>query len=224
VSIFWINSDREIQHVKSTDYGVSWGSPEIISYSPTTSIKGIAAAYKPNGDLAIFFAGQMTLYAKKRISGGWQSKVAWDKSTGNLSGVATVYDSDWNLFVSGQDSDDNFKLWSLIYGDGGDVSTGDWSDLKEFASAPSGGDFEYRGVYMDKLDVYRGFYVEKFTGTEAYNRPFWSHSVPETSFLACLCREPVPFNLSSEYGMAIAHHGDYCWLSIPSGVWRAKLT
>jgi hypothetical protein len=34
----------------------------------------------------------------------------------------------------------------------------------------------------------------------------------------------VPFNLSSEYGLAIAHHGDYCWLSNPSGVWRAKLT
>ncbi|GAI16622.1 unnamed protein product, partial [marine sediment metagenome] len=34
----------------------------------------------------------------------------------------------------------------------------------------------------------------------------------------------MPFNLSSEYGLAIAHYGDYCWLSNPSGVWRAKLT
>jgi len=224
VSIFWINSDREVRHIKSTDYGVNWGSPQIIDYSPTTSIKGLAAAYKPNGDLAIFFADQATLYVKKRISGNWQTKAAWDKNTGNLSGVATVYDSDWNLFVSGQDSNNNFKLWSLVYGDGGDVSPGDWSDLKEFASAPSGGDFEYRSVFMDKPDVYRGFHVEKFTGTEAYSRPCWSHSVPETDFIESLWREPVPFNLSSEYGVAIAHHGDYCWLSTPYGVWRAKLT
>ncbi len=56
VSIFWINSSREIRHLKSTDYGVRWGSPQIIDYSPTTNASGLAAAYKPNGDLAIFFA------------------------------------------------------------------------------------------------------------------------------------------------------------------------
>jgi hypothetical protein len=36
--------------------------------------------------------------------------------------------------------------------------------------------------------------------------------------------EPVPFDLSSEYGMAITHYGDYGWLSTPSAVWQAKLT
>ncbi len=34
----------------------------------------------------------------------------------------------------------------------------------------------------------------------------------------------MPFNLSSEYGLAMAHHGDYGWLSSPAGVWRAELT
>ena len=224
VSIFWINSGREIRRIKSTDYGVNWGSPELIDYSPTTAIYGLAAAYKPNGDLAIFFADQATLYVKKHVGGSWQSKVAWDKTTGDLSGVAAVYDADWNLFVTGQDSADNFKLWSLIYGDGGDVASGTWSALKEFASAPSDGNLEYCRAFMDKPDVYRCFYIEKFTGTEAYNRPFWSHSVPGTEFLDNLWHEPIPFDLSSEYGMAIAHHGDYCWLSTPYGVWRAKLT
>jgi hypothetical protein len=32
----------------------------------------------------------------------------------------------------------------------------------------------------------------------------------------------VPFNLNSEYGVAITHHGDYAWLSTPYGVWRAE--
>ncbi len=224
VSIFWINLNREIRHLKSTDYGVSWGSPQLIDYSPTTSVNGLAAAYKTNGDLSIFFADQEILYAKKRVGGSWQSKVAWDKTTDDLSGVAVVYDADWNLIVSGEDSADNFKLWSLVYGDGGDVTSGTWSELKEFASAPSDGDFEYHRVFMDKPDVYRSFYVEKFTGTEAYCRPFWSHSVLNSKFLDNLWREPVPFNLSSEYGMAVAHHGDYCWLSTPDGVWRAGLT
>ena len=58
---------------------------------------------------------------------------------------------------------------------------------------------------------------------KSYNRPFWSHSVPESKFIDNLWHEPVPFNLASQYGLAIAHHGDYGWLSAPYGVWRAKL-
>jgi hypothetical protein len=223
VSIFWINGDREIYQLKSTDSGINWGSPELIGYSATSAIGGMAASYKSNGDIALFFADQTNLYVMKRISGSWGGRVAWDKSTGNLSGVATVYAGDWNLVVTGRDSGDNFKLWSLVYGDGGEVAVGTWSSLKEVASAPSDGDFEYQSPFMDKPDVYRVFFVEKYAGTEAYARPFWSHIVAESSFLSSLWHEPVPFDLSGDYGLAIAHHGDYCWLSAPYGVWRAKL-
>lgn len=224
VSIFWIKSNREIRRIKSTDCGVTWGSPELIDYAPTTSIGGLAAAYKPGGDLAIFFADQSSLYVKKNVDGEWQTKSAWDKTTGDLSGVACVYNGDWNLVVTGEDSSGNFKLSSLVYGDGGDVTAGNWSGLKELASAPSGGDFEYRQPFLDKTDVYRCFFVEKFTGTEAGNRPFWSHSVLDAKYLDSLWREPVPFNLASEYGLAIAHYGDYGWLTGPSHVYRAGLT
>jgi len=224
VSIFWINSDREIYRLKSTDCGANWGSPELIDYSPTTAVYGIAADYKPNGDMALFFADQATLYVKKYINSSWQGKVAWNKTTGDLSGVAVVYDGDWNLLITGKDSDDNFKLWSLVYGDGGELSSGVWSDLKELASAPSDGDFEYQRVFMNKPDVYRCFFIEKFSGTQSYNRPFWSHSVVDTKFIDNLWHEPAPFELSSEYGVAMAHHGDYCWLSTPYGVWQAELT
>jgi hypothetical protein len=223
VSIFWIKSDRKIYQLKSTDYGVSWGSPQLIGYTPTPAINGVAASYKPNGDIALFFADQANLYVMKRLGGSWGGKVAWDKSTGDLSGVATVYGTDWNLFITGKDSGGNFKLWSLVYGDGGDVAPDTWSELRNFASAPSDGSFEYRTPFMDKPDVYRGFFVEKFSGITPYNRPFWSHSTLEGKFIDNPWHEPVPFNLSCQYGMAIAHHSEYCWLSTPYGVWRAKL-
>jgi hypothetical protein len=224
VSTFWIKSDRKIYQLKSTDCGASWGSPQLIGYTPTTAIGGVAASYKPNGDIALFFADQATLYVMKRTGGSWGDRVAWDKSTGDLSGVATVYGDDWNLFVTGRDSSDNFKLWSLVYGDGGDVAAESWSALREFASAPSDGGFEYRTPFMDKPDVYRCFFVEKFSGDKPYSRPFWSHLAVEGSFIDNQWHEPVPFNLSCQYGMAIAHYGEYCWLSTPYGVWRAELT
>ncbi|OGO30707.1 MAG: hypothetical protein A2Z29_00565 [Chloroflexi bacterium RBG_16_56_11] len=223
VSIFWIKTNREIRRIKSTDYGVSWGGPELIDYAPSSAIYGLAAAYKPGGDLAIFFADQSTLYVKKHSGGQWQAKAAWDKATGNLSGVAAIYDGDWDLIVSGKDSAGNFKLWGLVYGDGGSVPAGNWSALKELASAPMNGAFEYRQPFLDKPDVLRCFFVEKFTGTQAYSRPFWTHTIPGTTFIEGLWRESVPFNLSAEYGLAPAHHGDTAWLCGPDGVWTATL-
>jgi len=222
-SIFWIKGDRKLYHLKSTDYGASWASPQLLTYTPTTAINGLACAYKPNGDIAVFFADQATLYVMKRVNDSWQGKIAWDKTTGDLSGVAVVYGDDWNLFVTGRDSDDNFKLWSLVYGDGGDAAEGVWSELKEFAAAPSDGYFEYRTAFMDKPDVCRCFFVESFSGNQAYSRPGWSYSIPEAKFIDNLWHEPVPFNLTSQYGLAVAHHGDYCWLTSPCGVWRAGL-
>jgi len=228
VSIIWIKSNREIRRIKSTDNGANWGSPELIDYTPSASIYGVAAAYKSNGDLAIFFADQSTLYVKKCISGQWQTKTAWNKTTGVLSGVGAIYDSDWCLLVTGKDTTGNYKLWSLVYGDGGGTPAGTWSALKEIASAPSGGNFVYKQPFLDKTataaDVCHCIYVEEYTGSEAYSRPYRSHIVPGTAFSDGLWREPAPFNLSSQYGLAMAHYEDYGWLASPSGVWRASLT
>ena len=221
VSLFWVKSNREVRRIKSTDYGASWGSPELLDYSPTTFVYGLAAAYKQNGDVAIFFIDQSTLYVKKCVSGQWQAKSAWDKTTGDLSGVACVYGNDWDLLVTGQDTDGNYKLWSLVYGDGGDVSAGAWSALKELSSAPSGENFQFLQPFLDKTDTFRCFFIEKFTGTEACSRPMWSHTVVGTEYPEGLWRESVPFNLTSEYGLAMAHGDDYAWLSSANGVWRA---
>lgn len=221
VSLFWIKSNREVRRIKSTDYGASWGSPELLDYTPTTSVYGISAAYKSNGDVAVFFADQSSVYVKKCIGGQWQAKSAWDKSTGDLSGVTCIYDKDWDLLVTGKDTDGNYKLWSLVYGDGGEVSTGTWSELKELSSAPSGEDYQFLQSFLDKTETHRCFFIEKFTGTEAYSRPMWSQALVDTDYTEGLWREPVPFNLSSEYGLAMAHGDEYAWLSTADGVWRA---
>lgn len=223
VSIFWVTGGTAIRRIVSTDCGVNWGEPETIDYTPTATINGLAAAYTPEGDLAVFFADEWLLFAKCRIGGNWQTKTSWDKSTGDLSGIAAHYDGDWNLAVTGKDTSGNYKLWSLVYGNGGDVPSGEWSDLKEFASAPADGDYEFLRVFMDKPDVSRCFYVEKYGGNEAYQRPFWSHAIPDTAFTDNLWLEPVPFDFSTEYGLAVAHDSTWCWLSNPRGVWRARL-
>ncbi len=223
VSIFWINISRQICRMKSIDNGITWDGPEIIDYSPSTAVNGLAAVYKPNGDLSIFFGDQSVLYVKKRISGSWQAKISWDKTTGDLSGVAVIYDGDWCLLVTGVNTVGEHKVWWLIHGDGFQLPTGDWSGLNVMASAPAGSNYVYSSPFLDKLDTFRCFFIEKFNGVESYKRPFLSHAIPGTGFNSSVWREVVPFNLTSEYGLAIVHHDNYCWLSTPYGVWRASL-
>jgi len=223
VNIFWVNSASELKHMQSGDYGATWGNAGIIDYAPSSLVYGMSAAYKPNGDIAVCFTAGNYVHVKGRALGVWQDAAAWDKSTGEITSVAAVYDSDWLLAVTGRDAQGNYKVWSLVYGDGSAVPAGEWSGLSELASAPAGGDYEYRAAFTDRPDVHCMFYVEKFSGTEPYYRPCWSHAVRDVPFLSGLWREPVPFNLACEYGVAMAHHGDFCWLSTPSGVWRASL-
>ncbi len=223
VYIFWIKSDRKIQLITSINYGSSWSAVQLIDYAPSTAINGISAACKTNGDIALFFADQSTLYVKKLVNGQWQPKSAWNKSTGGLSGMSAFYDNDWLLFITGKDSGGNYKLWSLVYGDEGNLPAGNWGELKTFAEAPSDDNYSYRHTFLDKPDVFRCGYIEKFEGNEAYSRPFFSYTIDSTAFANNLWYEPQPFDLSSEYGLAAAHYNDCCWLSSANGVWRASL-
>ena len=149
------------------------------------------------------------------------SRVAWDRTTGDLSGVGCTYDGDWDLLVTGVDTDGNERLWSLVYGDGVAVPAGTWSSLVTLAAAPSGGDFSFARPFLDTPDVYRGVYSEIYTGNVASQRPYLSRTVPGADFTGGLWTEPVPFDFTASYGLAVAHDDDYVWLTHPTGVWRA---
>src|SRR5271157_3903243 len=53
--------------------------------------------------------------------------------------------------------------------------------------------------------------------------PYFSNSIPEAGFSDNLWCEPSPFNPPCEYGLAMAHAGNYGWLSTANGVWRTSL-
>ena len=224
VSLFYLQSTCTITRKKSTDSGATWSSTDYPGYSPSgTGVTGAAAAYKSANNLALFFIDTYTVYVIELVAGVWQSRTAWTLSTGSLSGIACCYDDDWKLVLSGQDTDGNYKVWSLIYGDGDEAADGAWSALKTIATAPSGGDYQYSGVSLDQPDQYRLFYTEIFSGTTAYNRPFSSHTLPGTAYPDSRWREPVPFETESASGLALAHSATYAWAATPSGVWRASL-
>jgi hypothetical protein len=81
----------------------------------------------------------------------------------------------------------------------------------------------YRAPFLSRSDTYRLTFVEQYTGTVAYSRPYHSHAPASADYASNLWREPSPFDLASEYGQAMAASASAAWLSTPSGVWTAPL-
>jgi hypothetical protein len=108
-----------------------------------------------------------------------------------------------------------------VFGDGFSQASGTWSALREVSRASAGTGVSFRAPFLSRPDTYRLSFVEKYTGTAAYNRPYLSHSPATADFAANLWREPVPFDLATDYGLALAFSASAVWASTPSGVWAA---
>jgi hypothetical protein len=224
VLLFYIDTDqRTIQVRESTDYGATFGSAVPIT-TAGAAVGWLAAAINPSDVACLFYSVGGTVYAVKRTGGSWGSPFAWSNSAAAITGIGCNYQGDWNLAICGQDSAGQNKVWTCVYGDGYSGSPGSWSNLAELTVASPNSDVEFRCPYVNFPDVFRIFFVEKYSGTASYSRPYWSHSLATAEFISNLWREPVPFNLTSNYGVAMAHSSSHAWLSTPSGVWRAPLT
>jgi hypothetical protein len=224
VLLFHVDIDqRTILVRESTDYGATFGSPTSIT-TAASAVGWLAAAINDSDVVCLFYSVAGTVYAVKRTGGSWGSPSAWTNSSAAITGIGCVHQGDWNLAICGQDSSGSNKVWTCVYGDGYSQSPGTWSSLAELTVASPGSNVDFRCPYVNFPDAFRIFFVEKYSGTAAYSRPYWSHSLATAEFISNLWREPVPFNLASSYGLALAHSGSYAWLSAPSGVWRAALS
>jgi hypothetical protein len=224
VLLFYVGTDQQTVCCReSNDYGATFGDAVAITAAGST-VGWLASAINPSNTVCLFYSVGGMVYAVKRTGGTWGTPSAWTNSAAAIKGIGCVHQGDWNLVVCGQDSDGSNRVWTCVYGDGYSRNPGVWSSLTELTVASAGSNVEFRCPYLDFPDVFRLFFVEKYSGTESYSRPYWSHSLASADFIANLWREPVPFNLSCNYGVAMAHGGSYAWLSTPYGVWRAPLS
>jgi hypothetical protein len=154
---------------------------------------------------------------------GWEPW-DWTNALSVCSGIAVAYLNDWNLAVSGRDAGDKRGVWSCIYGDGGSAPVNTWTALKEIllAEIDSNTDYKYPKLAYDGT-IHRLTFLEVFAATETYSRPYLSFLLPGSLFLDNLWREPYPFNLSSDYGLAIVCSSNFAFLTTPYGVWQATL-
>ena len=224
VLLFYVDTDGVTIRVReSQDYGATLGSPVTVA-TAAGAVGWLAAALKSDGTALLLYSVGGTVYAVKRSGGTWGDPAPWTNSAATIAGLACVYYGDFNVAAAGTNADGDAKLWTTIYGDGLNQPVGVWSSLKEVAAADVGSGVSFRAPFLDRPDTFRLFFVEEYTGTQAYSRPLWSYFPASQDFVAEAWREPVPFDLSSQYGMALAHDSTWAWLATPSGVWRASLS
>jgi len=223
VLLFYVGTNgRTIYLRESSDYGASFGSPATIT-TPASAVGWLAAALKSNGTALLIYSVGGTVYRVKRSGGTWGSPAAWTNSLSSVSGLACQYWLDFNVLVAGADSQSRNKVWSTIYGDGYFEALDVWSPLREVTGASAGSNVEFRAPFVAYADTFRATFVEKYTGSESYDRPCFSYSPVAADYVDNIWREPVPLELSGQYGLALASSADALWLTAPWGVWQAPL-
>ncbi|MBI2165381.1 MAG: hypothetical protein HYU29_03125 [Chloroflexi bacterium] len=226
VYLFFVDSvdNKSLYLRQSNDYGATWTGPDLVLLPSVDQVKWLAAAESNSSALALFYVSSTPwVYVTRRISGVWSTPSSWPHSLASITGIACVYQGDWNLMVTGRDSTAN-RAWTCIYGDGASQSPETWSGLKEIAKAETDSLVEFHTPFITYPDVFRCSFVEKYGGTASYSRALLAHTLPGTSFSDSHWREASPFNLSTSYGMALAQGGGNLWLSTPFRVWRGDLS
>jgi len=226
VMIFYVDVEdgASIYYRESNDNGATWNAPAKAITPVVTSVRWVAAAIKPGGAVALFYASDTAMvYVMKRSGGSWGNPSDWSNSVSAMTGMVAVFYEDWDLVVTGTNAYGDHHVWTCIYGDGVRQALNTWSSLRSFASARSDSLIQFHNPFLVVADVLRLTFVEKHTGAVAYQRPLWSHSLPGASFADQRWREAVPFNLDLQYGLALAGNTSRLWLSTPSGVWEGNV-
>lgn len=113
----------------SSDYGVTWGAwIQMLNTCPCE--RGIAMAYKSNGDLGVVHASDVSdptsLYFQKRVSGSWSSGAGQISGDYEVSALALYHDGDWNMLALMLDGS-YIRLARAIWGDGDQYPVGTFS-------------------------------------------------------------------------------------------------
>lgn len=223
LNIFYVEPrGTSLYRLESTNRGASWSGP-IAVHSPNRGrISWIAAAADDSGALGLFYAtAANAVYFIKQSGLQWTEALAWSERVASITGMACAYRGGWNLAIAGaEQSSGDAKVWTCVHGDGATLADGAWSPLREMNTAQSTSGVSFHHPYLAGADVMRLTFVERYTGTSNYQRSAHTHARAGSSYADNLWREPVPLNIASTYGVAIASSASHLWLCTPGGVWQ----
>jgi hypothetical protein len=224
VLLFCVDSGgTQVNVCESTDNGATLGAA-VTAATGASAVTWLAADVKSSGDAIVAYSVGANVLAARRLAGAWGAPVAWPNSAASIAGIACTHSGDWNVAVCGTDSLGQSFVWTTLVGDGFSLPAGTWAaSLKEVMRSSPSSSVAYRAPFLSHIDTYRLTFVEEFSGTSSYSRPYHAYTPASADYIANLWREPVPFDVASQFGQAIAASSTAAWLSTPSGVWTAPI-
>ncbi|MCJ7514516.1 MAG: hypothetical protein MUO89_00895 [Dehalococcoidia bacterium] len=114
---------------QSSDHGATWGSwTAMMNARPCE--RGVAIAYKSNGDCLIVHASDVndptSLYIQKRTGVTWSTGLGQRNGDWEIIDLAIYYDGDWNIIALVQEGS-YISVVRMVYGDGYKVTAGTWA-------------------------------------------------------------------------------------------------
>lgn len=206
VHLMWVGGiSRNIRHMVSTDYGAIWSTPiQAISEPSGSQMTGLCAAMRAaNSDVYLFYtvdpggAGADDLLKVLVYSGGsWGSATSWSYGVRYaFCGIDVAWSGDFHLVVAGREASSpyDYRLWAVVYGDGGEYTAGTWHALEPVESSDNT-DYRYQEPSLCHIDTARLSYLDRYAGTGGYRRATLSAHVPFASFGEPYWTEPAPFD------------------------------
>jgi len=157
-----------LYYKRSTDSGATFGAfTAMMNARPCE--RGCAAAFKPNGDLAVVHASDKndptSLYIQRRTAGTWSTGLGQISGDHAISALALYYNGDWNILALLLDGS-YIRLARGVYGDGGSYSAGTWSG------------WSYINSYKARVDFSAAMHLRQFhTGRPGRSVPTYYEQV-----------------------------------------------
>lgn len=127
--VLFTDNGTNLYRRQSSDSGATWGA-WVSMTNARPGERGMAAAFKANGDLACVHASDVndptSLYIQIRTGSTWSTGLGQISGDFEISALALYHDGDWNLLALILDGS-AIRLARGIYGDGHDYSAGTWS-------------------------------------------------------------------------------------------------
>ena len=141
--VVFADDSTNLYRRQSADSGATWGSWVSMTNARPCE-RGVAAAYKSNGDLAVVHATDFndptSLYIQIRKGGIWSTGAGQIFGDFAISALALYHDGDWNILALMLDGS-YIRLARGIYGDGVQYDAGTFSG------------WEFINSYKAKVDV-----------------------------------------------------------------------
>jgi hypothetical protein len=233
IYIFYKHNElNQLNKLYSHDYGQTWDDAQLVDYADVLSL---AACWWSTGNIVVCFALKSNQLNGIVLDTSDQTTTphTWSDSNHPLLatyGIGATYNPFWpaiEIVFAGKESDSPYNHYDLFRTKFS--NTYNFLALESFLMSPDGEDitYEYPDCHLPSgaqpYETNRIIAVEAFAGTTAYKRPITCHMVKGTYWSDTTFTEPKPFlDISSSYGLRLQSTGDYWWLSMPSGLWRAQ--